>query len=206
MKIMQILDLIGIKHNCDKNSKHHDYLKVYEKYFEPVKNDNIVLVELGYGGYEYPDRGGAGAKTWLEYFTQAGIISVDLHKKTNIPTDNRFIFYQGSQDDEDLLSSIVTTYLPNIVIDDASHINSLTIKTFEIIFPLLKSGSLYVVEDCHTSYWEQNYGGSLSPVAVTSMNYFKRLTDFINYETNGFGDMGIEWIHFYKQLIFIKKK
>lgn len=200
------LDEIGSKYGTDKNSKHHDYLKVYESYFEPLRHEQITLIEIGYGGYEYPDRGGAGAKTWLEYFTKAGIISVDLHKKTNTPKENRFIFYQGSQDDEELLSSIITTYSPKIVIDDASHINSLTIKTFEIVFPLIKSGSLYVVEDCHTSYWPENYGGSLSPVANTSINYFKRLTDSLNYETNGFGDMGIEFIHFYKQLIFIKKK
>ena len=48
----------------------------------------------------------------------------------------------------------------------AAHNNRLTIESFRIIFPMLKSGDLYFVEDAHTSYYEtQEYEGSEKPCA-----------------------------------------
>jgi hypothetical protein len=38
------------------------------------------------------------------------------------------------------------------VIDDGSHVNELTIKTFEYVFPKLQAGSIYVIEDTHSCY------------------------------------------------------
>src|SRR5690606_32935288 len=48
----------------------------------------------------------------------------------------------------------------DLVIDDGSHKNAHMLKSLEMIFPHLKPGGLYVVEDIHTSYWD-SYGGKL---------------------------------------------
>jgi len=37
----------------------------------------------------------------------------------------------------------------DIIIDDASHISPLSIRSFEILFKLLKRGGIYVIEDLH---------------------------------------------------------
>ena len=54
-----------------------------------------------------------------------------------------------------------------------------TINTFEKLFPRIKPGGVYVVEDVCTSYWEQYDGGYLKQ--DSSMEYFKRLTDDVNF-------------------------
>ena len=46
----------------------------------------------------------------------------------------------------------------DIIIDDGSHINEHVIRTFQYLFPKLKPGGIYVVEDTQTSY-RQDYGG-----------------------------------------------
>lgn len=210
------LDELGIKHETDKASNHHDYCKVYAHYLEPFRDKNISLIEIGVGGYQYEDRGGQSLRMWYDYFQNGKIIGIDLYKKINIVND-RTEFWQGSQVDDNLFLSILERERnaeQRIVIDDASHNNALTIQTFELIFPMLQSGDIYIVEDVHTSYFESDeYNGSRDLSAKnTSMNYFSRLTHQLNYlhintEDQRFDYAGkIEFIHFYKEVIVIKKK
>jgi 8-demethyl-8-(2-methoxy-alpha-L-rhamnosyl)tetracenomycin-C 3'-O-methyltransferase len=209
------LDQLAIKHGTDKSSEGHDYCNVYERYFEPLRNEVICLLELGYGGDKDPLLGGESAKMWLEYFPNAEINVLDNEIKENVPEDIEFI--HGSQDDADLLLSIFSVGSFDLVIDDASHLSSLTIKSFEILFPLMKSGGYYCIEDTHSSYHSFYYGEKESNVnpelngteSITTMNYFKRMCDEINKDSLiGHFRLGydIEEINFSKDLIIIKKK
>jgi hypothetical protein len=208
------LDQLAIKHGTDKSSEHHDYCKVYERYFEPLRNEVICFLELGYGGHSDPLKGGESAKMWLEYFPHSEINILDNELKENIPEDIEFI--HGSQDDADLLLSQFPVGSLDIVIDDASHLSSLTIKSFEILFPLLKSGGYYCVEDTHSSIHEFWYGANEAnedpkkngKKTVTALNYFKNLTDACNNDLMKEQyryPHDIEFIHFYRDLIIIKK-
>lgn len=210
-KDMSELDKLGIKFSTDKSSVHHDYCRIYEKYFEPLRNEALCFLELGYGGHEDPLKGGESAKMWLEYFPHAEINVLDNELKENIPEDIEFI--HGSQDDAALLTSQFSHNSLDIVIDDASHLSSLTIKSFEILFPLLKSGGYYCVEDLHSSYHAFYYGNrEANPnpaLGNTAMNFFKRLTDEVNkelLEPNYHMGYDIEFMHFYRDLLIIKKK
>lgn len=209
------LDALGLFFHTDKSSEHHNYLHVYESYLLPYRDKNISLIECGVGGYQYPDRGGESLRMWHGYFPYGKIIGIDIYQKENI-INGRTEFWQGSQTDKHLLSTIIereSNAYGRVFIDDASHSNPLTIKTFEIVFPLLKSGDIYFVEDVHTSYWEKyGYNGNPEPgKGVTAMNYFTFLCHQLNYETllpeyaNEFAGM-IEFIHFYKEMIVIKRK
>jgi hypothetical protein len=101
----------------------------------------------------------------------------------------------------------------DIIIDDGSHINEHVIETFKILFPKLKDGGIYVIEDTQTSYWEE-YGGDSQDLNKpgTMMNYFKSMTDCLNnkefinpgYQQTYF-DRKIISMHFYHNLIFIYK-
>jgi len=53
------------------------------------------------------------------------------------------------------------------------------IFSFEHLFQSVKSGGIYIVEDCATSYWSDWEGGYLKE--TTMMEYFKRLTDDVNF-------------------------
>ena len=101
----------------------------------------------------------------------------------------------------------------DVIIDDGSHINEHVIETFNLLFPKLKDGGIYVIEDTQTSYWEE-YGGDSKNLCnpKTMMNYFKSLTDALNnqeyiipnYKQNYF-DKKIVSMHFYHNMIFIYK-
>lgn len=205
------LDSLALKYGTDKGSKGHNYCPIYERHLNYLKTQPFTLLEIGIGGYHYPDRGGESLRMWADYFTHAKIVGVDTYDKSflNSPRIQTFV---GSQDDIEFLHRVVKlTGRPQVIIDDASHINYLTIKTFEVLFPLLAPGGVYVAEDVHTSYWFENYSGCANPlVGDTTMNYFKRLTDQLNYEVlqekyrEDFAGM-IESISFYKELVIIKK-
>ena len=101
----------------------------------------------------------------------------------------------------------------DIIIDDGSHINEHVIKTFNLLFPKLKDGGIYVIEDTQTSYWD-DFGGDSQDLdnSKTLMNFFKSLTDTLNnkefiipgYKQSYF-DKKIISMHFYHNLIFIYK-
>lgn len=197
------LDAIMLKYPTDKSSAHHNYCHIYESYFAPLKNQPITLLELGVGGYHFEDRGGGDLQGFAEYFPKAFIHAVDIHPKK---IKGRFITHVGSQADEGFLNGLIDQIgAPDIIIDDASHINPLTIRSFEILFPKLKRGGIYIIEDCHTSYWKDiatdgtDFKGGDHPGTV--MNHFKAMADRVNLE-----EIDVKGIHFYKQLIVILKK
>ena len=210
------LDQLALKHQTDKASNVHGYTKWYERHFEPLRNEPITLFEASWGGYEYPDRGGQGAKTWREYFPNATIVSIDFYPKVNIP--DGIHFYQGSQDDIGFWLEVMEKHgPPHIFIDDASHINPKTIKTFQEMFTHLRSGGWWVTEDLESSFWEEpasdgvEYFGCSDPynmTAATALNLFRKLCGDVNqkhfigpYITNP-----IESIHFYENIVFLKKR
>lgn len=207
------LDQIALRHGTDKSSRHHNYCVIYEKYFESLRDKPIVLWEAGYGGYHFADRGGHGIRMWREYFSHPGaqIITIDLHRKTNIPEGVMFI--QGSQDDQatwEAADHLSTVGPPIIFIDDASHHSDLTIRTFELVWPKLHPGGIYVIEDLEASYWKvasdgQDFkGGRDNP--NSTMNWFLNLAHTLNHGHSGDQDYGIDSIHFYMKMIFIRKK
>jgi cephalosporin hydroxylase len=60
------------------------------------------------------------------------------------------VFYNSSQDDEDLLRRIYQQELGgqiDLVVDDASHLYAQTRKSLEVLFPLLSPGGTYLIED-----------------------------------------------------------
>jgi demethylmacrocin O-methyltransferase len=101
----------------------------------------------------------------------------------------------------------------DIVIDDGSHINDHVIASFETLFPLLKDGGLYVVEDAQTSYWPILGGSSTDPDSTrTIIGYFKSLIHGLNhaeidpasYLPSPF-DHSIVSLAFYHGMVFIEK-
>ena len=69
----------------------------------------------------------------------------------------RIFIYQGLQDDVRLLDQIAAKHAPegfDIIVDDASHIGSISRASFEALFDRhLKKEGLYAIEDWGTGYW-----------------------------------------------------
>ncbi|DAZ90333.1 O-methyltransferase [Mycobacteroides abscessus] len=190
------LDAIAQKHDTDKSSLHHNYTAIYEPLLKPLRNKPITLLGLGWGGHEDPNAGGNSARTRAEYFghPESQIIVVELEDKNFQPEgdEDRIKLWQGSQDDQEMIDRLAAIYGPfDVIIDDASHLSSKTIRSFELLFRHLKSGGLYFIEDTHASYHEHYYGSmeaNENPEArrrggdFTMMQFFQRLTDEVNFK------------------------
>ena len=95
----------------------------------------------------------------------------------------RIRIHRGSQVDLPFLDSVLAEHgAPELIIDDGSHINEHIITTLKHLFPRLKEGGYYVIEDTQTSYWPE-FGGDSQDLhnAPTAMNHFKALVDGLNH-------------------------
>jgi hypothetical protein len=206
------LTILAKLYRTDKTGD-HNYTPHYMTHFRKFKNKRIKLFEIGVGGYKNPKAGGNSLRMWKKYFPFGKIYSIDIYDKSQLQEKNIKI-YQGSQIDEDILKTICNNDGPfDIIIDDGSHINEHIIKTFSILFPTLKDGGIYVIEDIQTSYWD-SYGGDSKDLnnPITAMNFFKALTDCLNYQEipdenyiESYFDKKIVSMHFYHNLLFIYK-
>lgn len=140
------------------------------------------------------------------------IHGIDLYDKS-LCREDRIFTYQGSQDDAEFLSRVADRIGEiDVVIDDGCHFSPQVIKSFEILFPRLKAGGLYVVEDVATAYWEDYMGSSDLLNPTTSMFFFKRLTDGIMHPHSRlnlswtYADLHTASVHFYSNLVFVFKK
>ncbi len=159
--------------NKYKSSKHAVYWEIYRHVFSGFNlEEKVNIFEIGV------DKGD-GMLQFKELFPNCNICGMDIREDTpNSPVGNVWI---GSQTNTELLSEIHKVEGPfDIIIDDGSHMNEHQILTFEHLFPKLKPGGLYIVEDIHTSYWSYHGGGYGSNSFV---EYSKKLSDMINYES-----------------------
>lgn len=206
------LTALAIKHGSDKWGP-HSYSRHYETQFARFRDREITMLEIGVGGYDDPASGGASLRMWTEYFPRARVFALDIHDKRAHATD-RIRIYQGSQDDAELLRRMnLDAGGFDIIIDDGSHINKHVITTFNVLFPLLSQGGLYVVEDTQTSYWPALGGSSQQPDAPhTTMGFFKGLVHGLNHAEfiaasycPTYLNSNIVSIQFCHNLIFVEK-
>ena len=208
------LDKLARLNGTDKSGV-HAYTQHYQTHFGPIRKQRLNLLEIGIGGYDNPRGGGGSLRTWKSFFPRGMIFGIDIHDKS-YHDEKRIRTFTGSQVDETFLRGVVREIGDlDIVVDDGSHINEHVIQTFRLLFPMLKPGGFYVVEDTQTSYWRE-YGGDEGvrpPGDHTAMGFFKGLVDGLNveefriedYEASSF-DTSIHGMHFYHNLIFIEKR
>lgn len=207
------LNKLAIRHNTDKWGSHW-YTEHYDFHFRNFKKSKIKIFEIGVGGYDTPYLGGNSLRMWRDYFPNGKVISLDIEDKSPL-NEKRIKIYKGSQTDKEILEIINNENGPfDIIIDDGSHINSHVIFSFQHLFPLLKNGGIYAIEDTQTSYFSDFGANSMNFDDNSNIvGYFKNLIHGLNYaeyqiekyEPNYF-EKHIESIHFYHNLIIIHKK
>ncbi len=191
----------------------HWYTQHYHRHFKQYRRKKIKLLEIGIGGHNKPMNGGQSLRMWKYYFRRGEIFGLDIHDKKKLE-EKRIKIFTCDQTDEKKLEEINNNYGDfDIIIDDGSHINEHIIKTFNILFPKLKTNGIYVIEDIQTSYWK-DFGGNSNNIndEKNAINYFRNLVHCLNYSeiikpnySPSYFDENIVEIHFYHNLIFIMK-
>ena len=190
----------------------HRYTQHYQRHLQHLKNDSFNLLEIGIGGYSRAGQGGASLRMWKAFFPNAQIFGMDIEDKSFVDED-RITTFVGDQSDPTSLNAVADKIGDlDVIIDDGSHRSPHVITTFNTLFPRLKDGGIYVVEDTQSSYWPEWMGSEDLEARDTSMGMLKRLTDGLNYEEfvdesyePTYTDRNIVAVHFYHNLVIIEK-
>lgn len=156
----------------DKGMLDHGFVEVYDKFFCQWQNEPIRILEIGlYNG------GSLGL--WYDYFTKASIFGIDIEPKTQYENDRTKTFV-ADQVDRNQLKSFIDTHGGDfdIIIDDGGHAMAQQEISFGFLFPFVKSGGYYVIEDLHTSLQNlhPSFGATREHSVLSSIENFSRAT------------------------------
>lgn len=134
------------------------YGEVYENLFAPFKDKLVYLLELGVYA-------GGSLRAWQEYFTNAAIIGIDNNVEP-LDLPKGVFFFRGDQQDEKFLGELVALFDSfDIIIDDAGHFWGPQQASFRYLWPHVKKGGLYIIEDLATSYDRRYETKATAPTA-----------------------------------------
>jgi hypothetical protein len=122
----------------------------YEALFAPLADLPLNILEIGV--YK-----GVSVRTLASYFASARIVGLDLSLPAIDPSRYPSVsLFVCDQRDAAGMGAICDRLMPggiDIVIDDASHVGEYSFVTYRALFPRVKAGGLYIVEDWATGYW-----------------------------------------------------
>ena len=170
VKVESMLDNLAITHASDKSSRYHNYAVKYDKILSPYIHTFTDILEIGVSQ-------GQSTKMWTDYFHKATIHGADINKASVIceKYSDRIKFHHVDQRNRAQLKNLEQYGPFDLIIDDGNHFWMEQILTFETLFPYLRPGGIYIVEDTTTSYWREYKNNPISPI-----DYFKKLVDEIN--------------------------
>lgn len=218
------MDEIMLKYGTDKNSYCHNYVAKYLEYFEPLKDKELKILEIGI--YRPPTNDqvpGASLMTWYEYFPKAKIYGVDVQSFTDVENDRikTIIANQELREKNEVvngLKEIIDNFGGDfdIIIDDGGHTMAQQQVTLGYMFKYLKPGGLFVIEDLHTSNfapWVYNPTNTQITTVNMLRNYLNNNhieSDFMFEEEKSYLNKTIETmdLHMAKEseIVFIRKK
>ena len=145
---------------------------------------------------------------WRDYFENAEIHGLDtfeglqgnghvfkdadkFYKEWENDTDlkRRITLYKYDQGKENDLISFTTEMEKkgisfDIIIDDASHLMRDQQLTFKHMFPLIKKGGYYVIEDVHSSFGGYDVLGDMSNTTLTMINNYVENNELFSIYTD----------------------
>ena len=207
------LQQLGLMCGTDK-SRHTNtgktYLDVYEQYFRDIQYNPLNILEIGV-------KNGFSHTLWENYFVNSKIFGIDIDPRCKNFETSRTKIIIGSQGEQSTIEELLKlTPKFDIILDDGSHINHLTIKSYELLISSLNPGGYYIIEDLANSYdknigisskeghWpgqqhNDNYDSFINNRADMNLFFNKLISSVDNKET-------LEYIHFYPWISIMKKR
>jgi hypothetical protein len=161
------MERVFYAHTDRVSHKWHDYLAVYDRHAARFRDKQVVFLEIGvcHGG---------SLQVWKEYLgPRSQIHGVDLLNVCREAAEARVKVHTCDTGSQTALATVLKDIGPiDIVLDDGSHLGADQKRCFEQIFPQMRDGGVYLVEDLQCSYWRDFSGG------------YRRRGTFIEYSKN----------------------
>lgn len=133
----ETLSAIGRRMGTDKGTD-HSYLEVYEELLEPLRHRPMTMLEIGV--YR-----GASLRMWQCWFPHAKVYGLDLDISGADAPNCELV--AASQTDRVFIDARWGDDTFDLIIDDGSHRLADQILSLCYLWPKLKSGGIYVIED-----------------------------------------------------------
>src|ERR1035437_7783043 len=180
---MKTIEELANFYATDKRESDHNYTQFYQKYFESIRNTVKNILEIGI--LDHPDKirrpyTGASLLMWQDYFPTAKIYGVDI-KDFKFMDNSRITTLIADQSNRVHLSAAFRKVLEplDIIIDDGGHMMHQQQISLAFLFPFLKSGGWYIIEDLHTSHLEPPFTPGSSQLTPDDTLTQDMLHDFV---------------------------
>jgi len=186
------------------------YFGPYDRHFSRFRGKDVSILEIGIAN-------GGGLQMWKNYLgDKSRIYGIDIRPSCMFE-ESQITCFLGDQQDVKFLDSVMSKIGElDMVCDDGGHSMEQQINSFIKIWPYVKPGGVYLVEDLITSYHPNNkYGSENRDNSFISV--VKNMIDEVNRpwvekEYEGlFGCVGFPAaaekasIHAYSSQVFIEK-
>jgi len=133
-------------YETDKCPSGHNYVELYETFFRPRREQTERVLEIGV--FE-----GASVRMWEAYFPNAKIFGIDIADSSMYDTE-RITTFVADQSSREQLGAFLEAHGADfdIILDDGGHSMEQQQVSFGFLFPSVKPGGLYIIEDIHTSF------------------------------------------------------
>jgi hypothetical protein len=148
----ETLTTIANENICDKGTVYyeaHSYTTTYEKYIP--RHKKITMLEIGVWK-------GDSIRMWNKYNEKIDLYAIDINPgvTSHFTGIENVSLHIGNQSDliliDDIFKSVETF---DVVVDDGSHNYHDIFVSYLAIFPKLKNGSIYFIEDLHAPHAEK---------------------------------------------------
>jgi hypothetical protein len=139
---------------------------------------------------------GGSLDMWQALFPHGMVVGVDRDGNSRWPEGTQRVI--AAQDDP-RLPGMLWEQSPggyHLIVDDASHIGSLTIATFGLLWPLVRPGGYYVAEDWADPWVEPSWGVA---------NPADRLVDRVHELIGALKDGAVEVRYTWQGLVIIRR-
>lgn len=156
---MTLLCDLGVMYGVDKAPAiFHSYTPEYHRILSGIRGTTRLVVEIGIG---YPElmapivgksyRPGASLRMWRDYFPNTHIVGCDIKDELFFEDERISCEYV---DQSDMISLMKLKWAlsqkcdsADLIVDDGSHEPEHMIGTMNILWPFVRTGGYYIIED-----------------------------------------------------------
>lgn len=130
----------------DKCADRHNFLEIYEPFFEPIRDDSIRFFEIGI-------LTGLSHLMWVNYFQNAKVFGIDIRDFSQAAAGSGIMTFVADQSNRNDLSDFVQASGGNfdIILDDGGHAMDHQQVSLAYLFKEVKPGGMFIIEDVHSS-------------------------------------------------------